>query len=227
MGKFKYKLAPITAFLMIQDTLKEAHEKKQFLLLIGSSGYGKSIGLKHYIVEYNNTIYIKARPAESCRPFFVRLNNLLEASPIRSVNNPNASTDWLIETSSFEIKDKRQDSLLIIDEAGVFKKYAQAFLRQLWDNIQGSSGFVIAGPDRYQINLNNWMNDLSSGIPELVTRIERTIVLPEPSFEDINLICSHNEISDKKIIRYIFSNSGNLRDVKNLVEAYHDGLLDI
>ncbi len=61
----------------------------------------------------------------------------------------------------------------------------------------------------------------------ILPRIDNTITLPAPEYPDIELICRANEIDDKKVVKYIFENSHNLRNVKAYVIAYHNGTLDM
>ncbi|WP_109830126.1 AAA family ATPase [Reichenbachiella versicolor] len=223
----KYKLAPISSFNMIQDNMHEAHEKKQLMVIIGATGFGKTVGFHHYM-NYTNykCYYTQIKPAEAAKPFFYRLNDLINERDIGMDNyRSSSSLNWLIEKSSYDFLNKKDNPMLIIDEAGNFKKNSQSYLRQVWDNIKGNSAMIISGPDRYDKNLKTWNRDLSTGIPELVSRINNWKYVPAPTYEDIKLICLENEIDDKRIIKFIYENSHNLRNVKDYVLAYHNGEL--
>lgn len=220
-----YKLAPISTFNMLQDNIHEAREKKQLMIIIGPTGYGKTVGFHHYM-NYSNTdcYYAQIKPAEAAKPFFYRLNDLINERETSFHNyKTSASLNWLIEKSSFDFLNKKDSPMLILDEAGNFKRNSQPYLRQVWDNIRGNASMIISGPDRYDKNLKAWNRDLSTGIPELVSRINNWKRIPAPNYDDIKLICLKNEIDNNKIIKYIFENSHNLRNVRDYVIAYHNG----
>lgn len=225
----KYKLAPIKSFLMAQEFIHEAHEKKQLMTLFASTGFGKTVGFQHYMeTTSTNYYYAQIKPAEAAKPFFYRLNNIInDKENIQTNYKSSSSLNWLIEQSSYDVINNKKDPILIIDEAGNFKKNAQSYLRQTWDNIRGNAAMIVSGPDRYRMNLRDWNLDLSSGIPEFMSRINNTKTIPAPDYSDIELICRTNEIDEKKVIKYIFDNSHNLRNVKNYVVAHHDGTLGI
>lgn len=223
MAKHKYVHAPIAAFLLVKEIIKEAKENKELVLLIGSTGFAKSSSINYAVQKDKDLIYSIIRPAQKPRPYFSGLVDTLNGIAIDENAKPKESLDWFIQASSFELIEKSKNGLLIIDEAGNFSKGAQSYIRQLWDNIKGHSGLIISGPDRYGLNLKDWNRDLSSGIPELVSRIDRTVYLPKPSSDDVKLICQYNKIDDKRVINYIFRNSSNLRHIRNYVMAHHSG----
>lgn len=224
----EYKLAPITSFRYILDVLHEAHEKKQLIVIYGSTGFGKSIVFNHYQKNTHNCFYVKIKPAESAKSFFYRFIDLVNNREYVMDNYKNSvSLNWMIEQSSYDYLLNKNNPIVLFDEAGNFTKNSQSYLRQVWDNIKGESAMVISGPDRYKLNLKKWNLDLSSGIPEFVSRIDNSYELPIPSLEDIDLICRTNEIDDRKVVKYIFKNSHNLRNVRNYVIAHHNDNLDM
>jgi len=225
---WKYKLAPITALHTVHNACRTAIEEKQLIVLIGKTGYGKSIGLLSYKKgNQNECIYSAIKPAQRAKGYFSGLIHTLHGNPGDETVFKQSYIHWLIEKSSFEIMARKTPSLLIVDEAGNFKRNSQSFLRQIWDNIGGKCGMIISGPSRYEKNLHQWNEDDSSGIPEFVSRINNWITIPEPSYDDISLICLRNNIEDKKVIQYIYENSPHLRRVKSYVMAHHEDLLGL
>ncbi len=224
----EYKLAPITAFRQIQEELEYIASIKSTMHLFGSSGFGKTVSIAHFIKNFANSFYIRVEPAETSRGFFSRFLDELNGLSW-SADNPQkpGPTNWLIERTCLDIREKKKCSIIIIDEAGNLKKGSQSHLRQLIDKLTGYCAVVLAGPDRYRLNLAKWSNDHESGIPELMTRMHRRVTIKGPVFEDIELICLKNSIPEAKVIQFIFTNCSHLRSVKNHVLDYLNGRLDL
>lgn len=224
MSKFQYKLAPITAFQMIQEVIDECRDEKSLITVIGSSGHGKSIGINGYLKRDSNCLYLEIKPGQLAKSFFLTSRDQLLDLKSKKTNPSNSYTSihWSIETLSYEIIDQKP-TIIIIDEAGNFKQSGQSLLRHLWDNVKGTCGMALFGPDKYKHDLVQWNRDLSSGIPEWVSRMDNMIDIPVPSEDDIELICKSNDIIDKKIIKFIFKENIDLRGVHRMVLRYHAG----
>lgn len=221
--EFKYQNAPVSAYHLITETIDRSIELKHLYRLIGSTGVGKTTNIKLVLSERDDYFFISPRPSECSKPFFSRgLDQIFNEELDGNVGTNGVNIDDLIENLSFEIID-RNIKIVIIDEAGNLKKNAQSHLRQLWDNIKPYCGMIVAGPDRYDLNLIEWNRDLSSGIPEWVSRMDDKYTIERPSLADIKMICKMNQVESAKIIRYIELNTINLSGIKRIVEAFHRG----
>lgn len=228
MSRDDYKLAPITSFRQIVEEVKYIAEIKSTLNIFGSSGYGKTVGLNYTTQHIDNSFLIDVRPAETSRVFLSRFLDALDGIIWGPHSLPKSGPiSWLIERTCHDIRVNNKLNLIIIDEAGNLKKSSQSHLRQMIDNLKGYCGIVLAGPTRYRINLEKWSKDHSTGIPELMTRMHKRYTLDPPSFEDIELICRYNDISDMKVVKYIYDNCPQLRAVRDHIIDYKRGLLDI
>ncbi|QCK15219.1 AAA family ATPase [Mangrovivirga cuniculi] len=223
MTNFKYKIAPISSFLQIQEELNLAVEYKRFIVIFGTTGFGKSIPLLNYANDNELISYSAIRPAETPKRFFSRYNDIFGNQKSEAEFQYKGTLDWLIQSTSYELINTKESIMLIIDEAGNFSKIAQAYLRQVYDNIMSQSALVLSGPDRYRMNMKNWNRDLTSPVPELISRVHKFIEIKKPTYDDIKLICHYNEIDDKKIIKAISSKFGNLRHVKEYILRTHRG----
>jgi|GEM_PF-6582988 hypothetical protein len=222
---YKYKLAPVTSFLVIQEALKLAHQNKELILIIAATGFGKTVSF-NFSEQEQKYKYYSIRPTESSKSFFGRMSFDLSGIELKGSFN-SQSEDWLIERSTYELTSKNNIPLVIIDEAGNFNKRSQKSLRQLWEALKNKTGMIISGPTKYLLDLKKWDMDNSSHIPEFVSRISRVIIIDPPNEDDIELVCTKNDISDKEVIKYIVNNSKHYRHVRNHVMDYHSGVLDL
>lgn len=221
----KYELAPVTSFLIIQETKKIAMKNKELILVIAATGFGKTVSFNHSEKDITSRYY-SIRPTESSKSFFSRMS--LDLSGIKVTGNLKSySEDWLIEQATYELTSKKNIPLVIIDEAGNFDKRSQKSLRQLWEALRNKTGMIVSGPTKYLLDLKKWDMDNSSHIPEYVSRINRVVIIEPPSKDDIELVCRRNDISDKEVIKYITKNSKHYRHVRNHVMDYHSGTLDL
>jgi len=225
--KHLYEIAPIYSYELIREQVEIAEKEKSLILIFGKTGYGKSIPLKHSVLDDDSYCYIDIRPTETTIPFFTRLSELYAYEGLKSkILSSNSPVDWLVQSSSIDLIETHKKQLLIVDEAGNFSANAQGALRQMWDNIKNQSGMVLAGPLAYRDKLKKWSKDPFSKVPELLSRVSKIITIEKPDFNDIKLICFKNDIDDKKIINRIFNKFKHLRQVRNAVDYYHDGKVD-
>ena len=223
----KYELAPVRSFIRIQEVVEMVKENEEFVLVIGETGFGKSVGFNYSQEQKDSNLKLfTIKSGQSPKSFF---SDMLKSLNGLQIKGPNGFTtiDTLIELIVFELKSLKKNPIVVIDEAGNFGKGSQKFIRRLWDEYGKHSGLIISGPPKYLNKLKMWKTDDTSDISELVSRINRVIHLPQPSTKDIKLICDKNMIEDKEVIDYIINHSQHYRHVKNHVIDFKNGRLNL
>ncbi|MDW3209514.1 MAG: ATP-binding protein [Reichenbachiella sp.] len=210
------------------ELLDEAKLENKLYYFVGGTGIGKTTIFNYYQRTHPDTLVTNIKPAEPASYFYAKLLCQISGEDFSLIfNNSQKRIHNFIEEASFEILEKTQIKLLIIDEIGNFKRQFIPYLRQISDNISHKCGIILASPPDFKDRLLYWSNKGVPGISEVLTRINYTHEFLSPSFDDIQKLCVSYNISRKKVWHWIYRNSDNMRTAINYIIAYLNGRLEI
>ncbi|MEQ8925772.1 MAG: ATP-binding protein [Fulvivirga sp.] len=223
-------IVPTSNYLLIEDWVEFAREKKALVLLIGENGYGKTTTLKKISSQIESSIYIKVGRGEPARHFYSRF--LTEVDILNQYNKKevfkNPHIFHLMDQSINIINERNDLDLILIDEFGNLDKRYISYVRQIWDEVQFNAGMVLAGPPSLMADLLRWQKFKTRGINELLSRIgSRRKVLKVHTYNDIKKICKSRGIVLDSEINHFYKVAPDLRVLQILIDDYKDGRFKI
>lgn len=195
---------------------KQAKEKHKFLAIIGGPGYGKSVFFEHFKKSNSNVFIVQVTSSMTPRNFY---NELLKSFHIY-VDEYQTDLYHIINHIADKLNSLREDSLIIIDEAGMFKWQMLNLIRELWDKIKRTSGMILSGPAYFKSHLESWSKKNYTGIRELSSRIRKWCELDPPTYWEVKAICEANGVSDKRVIDRMFNEIDNYRELRFKIEDH-------
>lgn len=201
-------------YLTIQDICNQAQRKRRMLAIIGYPGAGKTIALENYTRNHKNVYYLRVRKTMGVKDFYIALlermgykNTIRELPP-----------HFIMNKIAGNLNLSRSNNLVIIDEAGKFKPGQLEYIHELRDMTASTTGIVLAGPDYFKDNLDNWKKNNVIGIPELHRRIYSFIILERPTKREITGICEHYGINNKSIVKKLKDKTDNFGSLMSEIE---------
>lgn len=184
-----------------------------------AAGSGKSHGFKHYKSLHKNTYLLECAHHWTQRIF---LQKLLQAI---GVDSDGMRVYEMAERAIMELR-VLDNPLVILDEADKLKEGPFLFFIELYNKLDGSCAFVLAGAPFLKKYIERSARRDKKGFREILSRIGRKFIPIAPiTFQDVALICQANGVHDTQEINSIFNESQNfektevdLRRVKRQIE---------
>lgn len=195
-------------FLSIKSACKEAREQKKMIGIIGYSGAGKTTALLHYYQKTTNTYLVTCGRA-------MRTKQLL-SEILKSLGVNYLASDYEMVRLIIEELNKKESSLLIIDEASKLSPNALMYLQDIWDGIEDNGGIVLAGVEYLLNNIKKGAEKNKMGMPEFYGRVSKWIYLQLPKKDEIEAICINNGLTDKELIKSMYR-IGSFRLIRNVI----------
>lgn len=192
----KNRIILISNFKRIMKICDMVQEESLFIGLIGESSYGKTFTFNEYAKKHDNVYKVEVTPSMTPKRFYLELLKQLSKNTYSS----NMPLWYLIEKNAQSLWSLKRKSLVIIDEAGNFKKGMHKFIRELRDKTKGHCGIIMAGPKYFKQNMVKWEYEEHPGIAEIMSRVNQWLTLPKHTIEDARKICSLYNITDKAFI---------------------------
>lgn len=207
------KIVETSIFKSILGHLKAVQERKEFYFICADSGLGKTTTFEWFAEHYpGDTIVLSVKPAETMKLFMAKLLSATTGESFEELTKVKSKAiHQFIEESSFEIVSTLNNPVIIIDEAGNFKRNYIPYIRQMADNLKGAAGFVIAAPSDFKNRLEKWSQNSVPGISELLTRIDYVAEIAPPTFQDFKLLASAYGIKKKSFWFWLFERCDNFR----------------
>lgn len=210
-GFFKKKnwvLIETTNFATVQENCRKAREKNRMIGIIGYTGAGKTTALYNYYENNPNTYMVTCARTMRTKQF---LSEILKSLGVNYL-----ASDYEMARMIIEELNKKEQPLLIIDEASKLSPNALMYLQDIWDGIENNAGVVIAGVEYLLLNLKKAADKNKIGMPEFYGRVALWQHLEAPSRKEIEAICQNNGLNSKDRIKDIVR-LGNFRLVKNSI----------
>ena len=204
--------ADTTATLLLRLLMGDAKRNKCCYGIAASTGIGKTFTAKNYTRENDNSIYVTGNATYNRRTFMMHICFM-------AVIDTSGTVPELINRLSENVS-KRDDPLLIIDNAHMLKNRCLHLLVMLKTALTPVAGFVIMGNEDLRIKITEGMNLKKIGFDELYEAIGKQFIsIPALIYNDTELICNANNVYDEDIINYINTKcNGNLHFAARLIE---------
>lgn len=195
-------------FDSIQLECKRAQEQNLMIGIIGSTGAGKTTALKHYHEQGTETYLITCSRTMKTKQL---LAEILRAFGIQYIASDFEMMKMIVSTVN-----RKNDVLIIIDEASKLTPNALMYLQDIWDGIEENSGLILAGVEYLYSNMKKGAERNKQGIPEFYGRITSWLELTEPTKKEIKAVCHYNGIENPEDVTEIIGLK-NFRYVRNII----------
>ncbi len=182
--------------------------------VIGESGTGKSIAIKHYVQTHKRAYLL------SCNEYWNRKYFLAEL--LRQIGKDYSGltvAEMMGEVVS--ILKKQEKPLIIMDEADKLSDQVLYFFITLYNQLEDECGILLCATDHLSKRIKKGLRLNKKGYKEIYSRIGRKFIeLKGVGSTDVMQVCKANGISDAKTIKEIYNDSENdLRRVKRKIHA--------
>lgn len=195
-------------FLIIQESCINARKRKMMTGIIGFSGAGKTTALQSYYSNNTNTFMITCARTMRTKQF---LGEILKSLGVNYI-----ASDYEMVKMIIEVLNKKENPLLIIDEASKLSPNALMYVQDIWDGIEHNAGIVLAGVEYLFDNLKKGADRNKIGMPEFYGRVSLWQYLQEPTKGEIEAICQNNGVTEISEIKTMYR-LGNFRYVRNSI----------
>lgn len=195
-------------FVAIQEQCKKAREQRQMIGIIGYTGAGKTTALYNYYTQHPETYFVTCRRSMRTKQLLVEILKALGINYIAS--------DYEMCCLIIDTLNKKNNALLILDEASKLNPTALMYLQDIWDGIESNSGIIIAGVEYLYTHLKRDAEKGKIGVPEFFGRVCSWVNLEEPTKSEINAIVENNSFNPQEILK--IRGFKNFRQLKNVIQ---------
>lgn len=217
LGKISRKEQVIlntNALSRIEHCCRLAQENNLFIGITGEPGYGKSTSFEYYKEHNENVFFVTIEKSMRAGDLYLDLADQLG---VKGIDAKNTHLNRLIRTVSYTLNTNSSQNLIIIDEAGKITPRKLLFLHELRDATKRTTSIVLAGPQYFRQNIEEWANRQREGIPEVYRRIQDWIKIEKPTKEEMTMICRENGIKAAEYIKALINETSNLGDLWNKI----------
>jgi DNA transposition AAA+ family ATPase len=204
----KWTVIETNNFTTVQRCCKNARERKIMTGIIGYTGAGKTTALQNYYNNNSNTFLVTCNRAMRSKQFLGEILRSLEINYIAS--------DYEMVRMIIDVLNKKDNPLLIIDEASKLSPTAIMYMQDIWDGIENNAGIILAGVEYLLDNIKKGAERNKVGMPEFYGRVASWKYLQEPAKVEVEAICIHNGVTDPEKIKTMYR-LGNFRYVRNSI----------
>ena len=209
----KWKAVETTDFKQIRKILTDAKDNSLVMAITGGAGSGKTFALTHF-AETNKQVYLL-----SCNEYWNR--KLFLSELLTKLGKDNSGTVGEMMTIAVNALRNPVGSLLILDEADKLSDQVLYFFITMYNQLEDECGIVLCATSFLEKRLKRGIKLNKKGYNEIWSRLGRKCIeLKGVTAKDIVDICSENDITEKKTLDMIISDSeGDLRRVKRKIHA--------
>jgi DNA transposition AAA+ family ATPase len=145
-----YKIVATKNLITVFEVCERAYQYKNTMVVIGEGGYGKTTALKKYKEDAEakgrmKVYYFDASMVTTRKQFVVQFMTLLNCYKQGTIN---------MQISLIREAVRKQDCLIIIDEASAFEGKKVTVLKDVMTAIKDVCGMVLAGTPYFVDNIN-------------------------------------------------------------------------
>lgn len=181
-----------TDFLSIFKACDFAQKHHMMVGILADTGLGKTTTVRAYALK-KNVYYISAYKSMKATQFFEELLQVL-AIPFKG------SLYEMIKRAVEEL-NKKENPLLIIDEAGIINRDMMLYLRELRDKTSVNCGIVLAGMPYFKDKLVKYANGNKEGCAEFLRRVNLWHTCPGLNAKEVKEICRIHGVNDPNKIK--------------------------
>lgn len=202
-------------FKLLNKIFTDAQENSLVMAVCGESGNGKSEIAEQY-EQGNPNVFLL-----SCNEYWNRKLFLQELLRVMGIPSNGETVGDMMSSVVYELK-KKQNPLIIIDEADKLCDQVMYFFITLYNELEDHCGIVLLATDFLEKKVKRGLRLNKKGYKEIYSRIGRNFIkLKGINISDITEVCIANGVEDKAVIKDIINDSEyDLRRVKRKVHAY-------
>ncbi len=202
-------------FKLLNAIFADAQENSLVMAVTGEAGTGKSKIAEHY-TQGNKNVFLL-----SCNEHWNRKLFLQELLRVMGINATGETVGDMMASIVYELK-KKENPLLIMDEADKLSDQVMYFFITLYNQLEDHCGIVLLATDYLEKKIKKGLRLNRKGYKEIFSRIGRNFIkLKGANINDITEVCMANGVDNKAIIKDIINDCDNdLRRVKRKVHAY-------
>ena len=195
-------------YLAVQTACKKARKRNLIIGIIGVAGAGKTTALQNYYNVTPNTFLVTCNRA-------MRTKQLL-SEILRALGVSYLASDYEMVKMIIEVLNKKDNPLLIIDEASKLSPNALMYMQDIWDGIEDNGGVILAGVGCLFNNLKKNAERNKMGMQEFYSRVAQWQYLQAPTKKEIEAICINNGVNNPEDIKQMYRLE-NFRYVRNVI----------
>jgi len=200
-------------YLMVFSTCLEAKVERQWRIIDGATGAGKSFAAERFArLQSKETFLIRCKNAMNAKEFMQAIARAVGASEV--------GTRHRICTAIAERLLMMSDPLLIIDESeALFKRTSEGgfgAIKDICDEVIGRVGIVLIGANGFLEQLQLRAANLRSCFPQVVSRFAtEPVKLEVVSRQDVEMIGPSFGVTGKKELDSLYDTTANFRELFN------------
>jgi DNA transposition AAA+ family ATPase len=195
-------------FVTVQQACKNARKKRFMIGIVGVAGTGKTTALESYYNANANTFLVTCDRAMRSKQFLSEILKSLGVSYVAS--------DYEMIKTIIDVLNKKDNPLLIIDEASKLSPNALMYMQGIWDGIEDKAGVILAGVESLFDNLKKSSERNKVGMQEFYSRVAQWQYLQTPTKKEIEAVCINNGVTNPEEIKTMYR-LGNIRYVRNVI----------
>ncbi len=214
LGRTTWETVETIGYKKMTAFLDDAKYGCQVLGVVGSAGCGKTKAIKDYEMSNKDVYNISCSEYFSRKVFLGKLYQAMGGSPA------GLNTAELVDNITNELKSKEYP-LIVLDEADKLKDNVLQFLISLYNALDEQCGIILCATPFLEKRINRGVQNERCGYAEVRSRMGKKFQhLPQPSIEDVALICRANGLEDDNTIRQVYEDcEGDIRRVKRILFA--------
>lgn len=192
----RFSILGTSNYNSIQSICQKTQAHSLLNAIIGYTGAGKTTALYDYYRGGQNVYYIECKNSMNRRQFLHAL--LLEMG----INYMGTVYEMVKQISDHLNSHKKP--LVIIDEAGKVSTNVLLDLHDIRNATLYNAGFILAGCEYFQRDMEKAVQKEKPGYPEFHSRIVNWNVLNRPTKAEISAICKGNGVDDDEFIKDLY-----------------------
>lgn len=193
---FTKKIFRTPNFSTIQNVCQQAQSQSEMLAIVGYPGAGKTTSFENYTKQNDNVYYIRVRPTMKSKQFYRAL-----ARAVGCEIHNDLDLFSLMDLICNQLNSNYEKNLIIIDEGGKLKPKFLEYIHELRDLTKLTTGIVLAGPEYFKENIDEWVKKGIIGIPEFERRVYHWEILDPLSKKEITDFVIAYGITDKAFLK--------------------------
>lgn len=198
-------------FATIKRMCQEAKKHQNMYCVIGDTGVGKTVALKHYAERNPDTYYVLCKYMMSDTTFLKAI-----AKSINITVSGRKLTMFERLVSELQKQDK---PVILLDDVGKLPLQCYRIIQLLFDELENNCGIVIAGVPHLEATLRKNAERNKMSFPELVRRFRNKEwrLLGKPTKKEILYQAIRYGITDKYAVKYLYQIINEYQHLRDII----------
>lgn len=169
----EWQVARTKIYRSIEEMIIAAKSHQASFALVDSAGSGKTFSARHIAREYQNVFYVDC--SQSKTPSRL-VKNIARSLGVRHVG----ITDVILEELKYKLA-VMETPVIILDEFGDINNESLKLVKELWNAVDGSCGWIAMGADGMKVRMERGLSRAQVGYAEIYSRFSDRILTISPS----------------------------------------------